>query len=71
MKFKEVLEKTDAELTAELVEKARELATLRTQATIQKLENNSLIGKTRRDVARIKTALRQRHLAAASAPAAK
>jgi large subunit ribosomal protein L29 len=59
-----VLEKDDATLTAELVEKAKTLSTLRTQATIQKLENNSLIGKTRKDVARIKTALRQRQLTA-------
>jgi large subunit ribosomal protein L29 len=70
MKTKEIRGKDDAELRTELVSQAKHLFDLRTQAVTDKLENPTQIGKARRDVARIKTILRERQLAAATPAAA-
>jgi large subunit ribosomal protein L29 len=62
MKMKEISEKETGHLEHELVEKQKHLFELRSQAVTEKLEDPSRLGKTRRDIARIKTALRQRVL---------
>ena len=60
MKIKEIREKETSHLEHELEEKQKHLFALRSQAVTEKLENPSLLGKTRADIARIKTVLRQR-----------
>jgi large subunit ribosomal protein L29 len=60
MKMKEIREKDTSHLEHELIEKQKHLYDLRSQAVTEKLEDPSQLGKTRRDIARIKTALRQR-----------
>lgn len=65
MKAKELREKELDALKLELSEKQKNLFTLRSQAVTEKLEDPSQIKKTRRDIARIKTILRERELAAA------
>lgn len=62
MKIKEIREKETSHLEHELTEKQKHLFALRSQAVTEKLENPSEIGKTRKDIARIKTILRQRQL---------
>ena len=72
MKIKEIREKETTALTHELAEAQKHLYDLRSQAVTEKLEDPSQIGKTRRDIARIKTILHQRQLEAkkrAAAPA--
>ena len=64
MKTKEIREKTDEALRHELVDKQKHLFELRSQAVTEKLEDPSQLGKARRDIARIKTIVRQRELAA-------
>lgn len=63
MKIKEVKEKETNLLVQELAEKQKHMFALRSQAVTEKLENPSELGKTRKDIARIKTVLRQRELA--------
>jgi len=63
MKIKEIREKEDGHLLHELSEKQKHLFKLRTQAVTEKLENPSQLGRTRREIAQIKTILRQRELA--------
>ena len=70
MKTKEIREKDEASLKAELGTTAKHLFDLRTQAVTEKLEDPTQIGKARRDIARIKTVLRQRQLQAAKTAAA-
>ena len=60
MKAKEIREKDDEALRHELVEKQKHLFDLRTQAVTEKLEDPTQIGKTRRDIARVKTIIAQR-----------
>jgi len=64
MKIKEIREKETSQLEHELAEKQKHLFALRSQAVTEKLENPSLLGKTRKEIARIKTVLRERQLAA-------
>jgi large subunit ribosomal protein L29 len=64
MTIKEIRDKQDDQLQAELLEKTRHLFDLRSQAVTEKLEDPSQLGKARRDIARIRTVLRQRALAA-------
>jgi large subunit ribosomal protein L29 len=54
---------SDDELLDRVHQAQEELFRLRFRAATQQLENPSLIRKLRRDVARIKTILRQRELA--------
>jgi len=60
MKAKEIREKDDEALQHELVEKQKHMFDLRTQAVTEKLEDPTQIGKTRREIARIKTIIAQR-----------
>ena len=65
MKFKEINDQNDEQLTKLLVEKKRHLFDLRTQAVTEKLEDPSQLGKTKKDIARIQTVVRSRQIAAA------
>jgi large subunit ribosomal protein L29 len=60
MKMKEIREQQIEHLQHELAEKQKHLFELRSQAVTEKLEDPSQLTKTRRDIARMKTALRQR-----------
>ena len=62
MKMKEILDKQGEQLDQELIEKLKHLYDLRSQAVTEKLEDPSQIAKTRKDIARIKTVMRQRQL---------
>jgi len=62
MTSKEIREKETDHLKHELEEKRKHLFDLRSQAVTEKLEDPSQIAKTRKDIARIKTVMRQRQL---------
>ena len=62
--LKEYRNKDDAEVRRALADLQRKHFDLRTQAVVEKVEDTSQFGKLRRDVARFKTLLRQRELAA-------
>ena len=62
MKIKEIREFETSHLTHELADKQKHLFDLRTQAVTEKLEDPSQLTKTRREIARLKTVLRQRQL---------
>lgn len=64
MKIKEIREKETTHLEHELVEKQKHMFDLRTQAVTEKLEDPSQLKKTRKDISRMKTILRQRELEA-------
>ncbi|HMB73854.1 MAG TPA: 50S ribosomal protein L29 [Gammaproteobacteria bacterium] len=64
MKAAEIRAKEDAELAEELVRLRREQFNLRMQAATGQGARPDQFGKVRRDVARIKTILRERKLAA-------
>lgn len=64
MKMKELVDKEIEHLKHELVEQQKHLFDLRSQAVTEKLEDPTQLTKTRRDIARIKTVLRQRELQA-------
>ena len=67
MKQKEKLDalkmKTIEELNSDLVSKKGELFNLRFQLATGQLQNTSLINECRKDIARVKTVIRQRELA--------
>lgn len=67
MRIKELRDKENDALLLELNNKQKHLFALRTQAVTEKLEDPSQLGKTRRDIAQIKTILRERELAAKKA----
>ena len=54
---------SDEELDAELDRLERHLFDLRSQAVTEKLEDPSMLRKTRKDIARIKTVRRERQTA--------
>ena len=62
-KLKTTREAETGHLNQELLEKQKHLFDLRTQAVTEKLEDPSQLNKTRKEIARIKTILRQRELA--------
>ena len=62
MTIKEIKEKETPQLKHDLLERRRHLFDLRSQATTEKLEDPSLLRKTRKDIARIMTTIRQREL---------
>ena len=64
MTTKEIRERETDHLKHELTERQKHLFDLRSQAVTEKLEDPTQIGKTRKDIARIKTILRQRELEA-------
>jgi len=63
MKVEQIREWDGVELEARLKELKEEQFKLRFQASMMQLENPSLIKNIRRDIARIKTVLRERELA--------
>jgi large subunit ribosomal protein L29 len=65
MKMKEIRELSDEELQAELERLRRHEFDLRAQAVTEKLEDPSLITKTKRDIARLLTAIKERQAQAA------
>ncbi len=65
-KAKEFRERETSHLTSELAEKHKHMFDLRSQAVTEKLEDPSQLKKTRKEIARIKTVLRQRELEAAT-----
>jgi len=67
MTIKEILEKDDATLKAQLEEHRRHLFTLRTQATTEKAVDTSETGKAKKDIARMLTVMGQRSRAAEKA----
>ena len=71
MKSKQVLEMTDKELQTKLNELKSELFFLRFKNATNQLTNPMVIVETRRDIARIKTVIRQREIARAKADEAK
>ena len=60
MKAKEIREMNPDELEGELERLERKLFDIRTQAVTEKLEDPSQLLKTRHDIARFKTVLRER-----------
>ena len=65
MKSKQVLEMTDKELQTKPNELKSELFFLRFKNATNQLTNPMVIVETRRDIARIKTVIRQREIARA------
>ncbi len=63
MKADDIREWDDVEIHARLGELKQELFRLRFNASMMELENPSLIGNIRKDIARLKTVLRERELA--------
>lgn len=63
MKVEQIREWDEVELEARLKELKEEQFKLRFQASMMEIENPSLIKNIRRDIARIKTVLRERELA--------
>ena len=66
MTTKEIREKESKHLSNELLEKQKHLFDLRSQAVTEKLEDPSQLRKTKKDIARIKTVIRQREIEQAS-----
>ena len=62
MKIKDIRDKSDQALKAELAERRKHLFDLRSQGVTEKLEDPTQVGKTRKAVARILTVIRQRQL---------
>ena len=62
MTAKEIREKETDHLKHELIEKRKHLFDLRSQAVTEKLEDPSQLGKTRKDIARMQTTLKQREI---------
>ena len=60
MTAKEIREKETDHLKHELIEKRKHLFDLRSQAVTEKLEDPSQLRKTKKDIARMQTILRQR-----------
>ena len=71
MTAKEIREKETEHLKHDLEEKRKHLFDLRSQAVTEKLEDPSQLRKTRKDIARMQTILRQRELEAAKKSEAK
>ena len=62
LSVKEIRERQTDALGHELLERQKHLFDLRTQAVTEKLEDPSQLRKTKKEIARIKTILRQRVL---------
>ena len=60
LNFKELLEKSEAELQELLRNKKMELFETRMKLKTMQLQDTSLVSKIRKDIARIKTAMRQK-----------
>ena len=66
MKTEEIRDLGDAEIEDKIRQFQEELFRLRFRAATQQLEDPALIRKLRRDIARMKTILRQRELSSSS-----
>ena len=66
IKVKEYREKDEGAINRELDALRRKHFDLRTQKVVEKLEDPSQLKKTKRDIARLKTLLRERELVNAS-----
>jgi large subunit ribosomal protein L29 len=66
-KISELRELDEAELETRLAEAKAELFNLRFQNVTGQLDNSARLGDVRRDIARLKTLLRQHEIAAAEA----
>jgi len=62
VKAADIRDLTDAEIQQRIADAQEELFRLRFRSATQQLENPSLVRKLRRDVARMKTILREREL---------
>lgn len=71
MKSKQVIEMTDKELQNKLNELKSELFFLRFKNATNQLTNPMVLVETRRDIARVKTIIRQREIASAKNAQAK
>ncbi len=60
MTIKEIREKETEHLGHELSDRRKHLFDLKSQAVTEKLEDPSQLGKTRKDIARMQTILKQR-----------
>jgi large subunit ribosomal protein L29 len=60
MKIKEMREKTVDELKAAVVDYKKQLFDLRMQKSLNKLENTAQIGKIKREIAQIKTVIKEK-----------
>ena len=60
MKAKELRAKNAADLNKELLELRKAQFSMRMQIATQQLQNTSQIGKVRKDIARVKTLLREK-----------
>ena len=69
-KAAELRELDDAELETRLAEAKQELFNMRFELATGQRDNTARIGDVRRDIARIKTLLREREIAAAEAAVA-
>jgi large subunit ribosomal protein L29 len=70
MKPQEIREMSRDQILQELHALERRVFDLRTQAETEELQMSSDLGKARRDIARMRTILRQRERAAGAAPSA-
>ena len=66
MKFNDIIEMADVELNQKLGELKAELLNLRFQLEINQLDNPMRIKEVKKNIAQIKTVLRQRQLSAVS-----
>jgi large subunit ribosomal protein L29 len=62
MELKKMREMSDAELIAELAKMKKDLFNLRFQHVTGQLENPVLMRETKRDIARVKTIIREKEL---------
>ena len=65
MELNKIREMSEAELNAELLKMKKDLFNLRFQHVTGQLENPILLRETRRDIARVKTIIREKELARA------
>ena len=63
MELKKMREMTEAELNAELMKMKKDLFNLRFQHVTGQLENPVKMRETKRDIARVKTIIREKELA--------
>ena len=63
MKVEDIRDWDDVEITARLKELKEEQFKLRFYGSMMEVENNALVGQVRRDIARLKTVIRERELA--------
>ena len=67
MELKKMREMTEVELNSELAKMKKELFNLRFQHVTGQLENPVKLRETKRDIARVKTVIREKELAKAEA----